>query len=60
MDFINAMKHDFPPLTPTSIASPKFIRPMISFSPFKIILQRGFRQYGQPHVIISLIINHYK
>jgi len=45
------MKFDFPPLTPTSIASPKFIRPLVGFSPFSIILQRGFRQYGQPNVL---------
>jgi hypothetical protein len=50
-DFINAMKFNLPVLSPTSLSNSKFMKALTSPFPFYFILQRGFRQYGQPHVI---------
>lgn len=49
-DFMNAMKLELPYLSPTSIANSRFIRALTGRTGFSVILQRGFRQYGQPHV----------
>lgn len=50
VDFINAMKNDLPFYSPCSVSNSKFMKALLSPFPFYIILQRGFRQYGQPHV----------
>ena len=50
-DFINALKNDLPVFSPTSLSNSKFLKALVSPYPFLFILQRGFRQYGQPHVI---------
>ena len=49
IDLIKAMKLDLPVYSPTSITNSKFMKSM-TYKPFEFILQRGFRQYGQPHV----------
>jgi hypothetical protein len=49
-DIIRAIKLEAPPLTPTSLANSKFMRCLLSPFPLSVVLQRGFRQYGQPHV----------
>ena len=50
IDIINAYKFDVPLYIPLSVSNSKFIKALMSPIPFSIILQRGFRQYGQPHV----------
>jgi len=50
LDIINAYKFSVPNFTPLSISNSKFIKALMSPDPLTIILQRGFRQYGQPHV----------
>jgi hypothetical protein len=47
-DFIKAMKLDIPMYSPTTFLNSKFMK-SLTFKPFTAILQRGFRQYGQPH-----------
>lgn len=49
-DFLFAMKNDLPLYSPTSLSNSKFIKSMMSPYGFHFIMQRGFRQYGQPHV----------
>lgn len=49
-DLITAMKLKLPAFSRTSLSNSKFMKAMTSMEPFKFILQRGFRQYGQPHV----------
>ncbi len=48
-DLINAMKLELPQYSPTNLTNSKFIKSMI-YQPFVFVLQRGFRQYGQPHI----------
>ena len=48
-DLINAMKLQLPVFTRTSLSNSKFLKALVSPTPFSFILQRGFRQYGQPH-----------
>lgn len=50
-DFLLAMKLELPLFSPTSFSNSKFLKAIMSPYPFIFILQRGFRQYGQPHVI---------
>ena len=50
LDVINAYKFDVPPFEPISVSNSKFIKALMSPIPLSIILLRGFRQYGQPHV----------
>lgn len=51
LDIINALKFGVPVFNPISISNSKFIKALMSPFPLSIILQRGFRQYGQPDVI---------
>ena len=44
-----AIEKEFPPFSKNSISNMKYIYSMTGPVPFTIILQRGFRQYGQPH-----------
>jgi hypothetical protein len=48
-DFLNAIKLKLPVYTRTSLCNSKFMKALVSPEPFSYILQRGFRQYGQPH-----------
>ena len=50
MDVINSYKFGIPTFNPISISNSKFLKALMSPLPLSIILQRGFRQYGQPHV----------
>lgn len=56
-DFINAVKLDIPYLSPVSISNSRFMRALRGASPFTVIVQRGFRQYGQPHVCKKIVNN---
>lgn len=47
---IESIKNNFPPYTKNSDIPTKFIHSYTGPVPFTIILQRGFRQYGQPHL----------
>ncbi len=49
-DLVYSMKNDFPAYSPASLSSHKFMKIVTGPSPFTFIVQRGFRQYGQPHV----------
>jgi hypothetical protein len=49
-DFLHAMKINLPIFSRTSLANSKFMKALVSPEPLSVILQRGFRQYGQPHV----------
>jgi hypothetical protein len=55
VDILKAIKFEVPAYTNTSFTNSKFMKSMTGPSIFTIILQRGFRQYGQPHVIIFII-----
>ena len=50
VDIVRAIKIEIPPLTPVAIINSKFMFALQGLRPFTLILQRGFRQYGQPHV----------
>ena len=50
LDMLFTLKNDFPAYSPASMSSHKFLKIITGSSPFTFILQRGFRQYGQPHV----------
>lgn len=49
-DYVKAMKLELPNYSPVSISNSKFMKALMSPYPFTLILQRGFRQYGQPNV----------
>ena len=51
-DFLKAIKLNLQVYTRTSLVNSKFMKALVSPEPFTYILQRGFRQYGQPHVKI--------
>jgi hypothetical protein len=55
LDFINAYKFSVPVFSPISISNSKFMKALMSPNPLTVILQRGFRQYGQPHVNYFLL-----
>lgn len=54
-DILRAYKLNLPTFTRTSISNSKFMKALVSPQPFSLILQRGFRQYGQPHVSLISI-----
>lgn len=45
---IKSIEEEFPPFARNSISNSKFMASLVGNDPFTIILQRGFRQYGQP------------
>lgn len=50
LDFLKAIEYNYPPFTRNSSSDSKFMSSYTGEEPFHIILQRGFRQYGQPHL----------
>jgi hypothetical protein len=48
IDFLKAIEFKFPPFTKNSFSSSKFLVSYTGPEPFTVIVQRGFKQYGQP------------
>ncbi len=58
-DILKAIRLNVPMYTPTSFSNTKFMKALIGPLPFSLILQRGFRQYGQPHdVTLNAMIEY--
>lgn len=60
MDFLKAIEYKFPPFTKNSASSSKFMISYTGPEPFTIILQRGFKQYGQPQEKTLEVMKEYE